>query len=60
MWNVTPAPPPPPILYTDYQWCQTCDPELLAQSWTSSGDEKLDEIIMIIKFFFVLLYINMF
>src|SRR3989440_2058383 len=45
MWNVTPAPPPPPILYTDYQWCQSCDPELLAQSWTSSGDEKLDEII---------------
>jgi len=26
-------------------WCQSCDPELLAQSWTSSGDKKLDEII---------------
>ena len=30
---------------TNYQWCQSCDPKLLAQSWTSSGDEKLDEII---------------
>ena len=30
---------------TNYQWCKSCDPELLAQSWTSSGDEKLDEII---------------
>jgi len=30
---------------TNYQWCQSCDPKLLAQSWTSSGNEKLDEII---------------
>src|SRR5437763_754428 len=30
---------------TNYQWCQSCDPELLAQSWTSSGDKKLDKII---------------
>ena len=30
---------------TNYQWCKSCDPKLLAQSWTSSGDEKLDEII---------------
>ena len=30
---------------TNYQWCQTCDPKLLAQSWISSGDKKLDEII---------------
>src|SRR5436305_9877635 len=30
---------------TNYQWCKSCDPELLAQSWTSSGDKKLDEII---------------
>ena len=30
---------------TNDQWCQSCDSKLLAQSWTSSGDEKLDEII---------------
>ena len=30
---------------TNYQWCQSCDSKLLAQSWTSSGDKKLDEII---------------
>ena len=24
---------------TNEQWCQSCDPKLLAQSWTSSGDE---------------------
>src|SRR6266508_2323221 len=30
---------------TNYQWCESCDPKLLAQSWTSSGDKKLDEII---------------
>jgi len=30
---------------TNYQWCKTCDPELLAQSWTSSGNKKFDEII---------------
>ena len=30
---------------TNYQWCQSCDPKLLAQSWTSSGNKKLDEII---------------
>ena len=30
---------------TNKQWCKSCDPKLLAQSWTSSGDEKLDEII---------------
>src|SRR5438874_13685623 len=30
---------------TNEQWCQSCDPKLLAQSWTSSGNKKLDEII---------------
>src|SRR5438874_4902218 len=30
---------------TNRQWCKSCDPKLLAQSWTSSGDKKLDEII---------------
>src|SRR5947209_12832800 len=30
---------------TNYQWCKSCDPKLLAQSWTSSGDKKLDEMI---------------
>src|SRR5437764_15095846 len=30
---------------TNYLWCQSCDSKLLAQSWTSSGDKKLDEII---------------
>ena len=30
---------------TNYQWCRTCDSKLLAQSWTTSGDKKLDEII---------------
>src|SRR5438067_13825970 len=30
---------------TNEQWCQSCDSKLLAQSWTSSGDKKLDEII---------------
>ncbi len=30
---------------TNKQWCQTCDPKLLAQSWTTSDDKKLDEII---------------
>ena len=30
---------------TNYQWCQSCDSKLLAQSWISSGDKKLDEII---------------
>ena len=30
---------------TNDQWCQSCDSKLLAQSWTSSGDKKLDEII---------------
>ena len=37
------------VLFGEYNtnrgWCQTCDPKLLVQSWTSSGDEKLDEII---------------
>src|SRR5256885_11818809 len=30
---------------TNDQWCQSCDSKLLVQSWTSSGDKKLDEII---------------
>src|SRR6266511_4068653 len=30
---------------TNYLWCQSCDSKLLAQSWASSGDKKLDEII---------------
>ena len=30
---------------TNKGWCKSCDPKLLAQSWTSSGDKKLDEII---------------
>src|SRR5437763_12992493 len=30
---------------TNNQWCQSCNPKLLAQSWTSSGNKKLDEII---------------
>ena len=30
---------------TNKQWCKSCDPKLLAQSWTSSGNKKLDEII---------------
>src|SRR6059058_4773253 len=30
---------------TNTQWCKSCDPKLLAQSWTSSGNKKLDEII---------------
>src|SRR6266511_2059161 len=29
---------------TDYSWCQTCDPYLLTQGWTS-GNETIDEII---------------
>jgi hypothetical protein len=33
------------VYNTNCQWCQSCDPKLLAQSWTSSGNEKLDEII---------------
>ena len=32
---------------TNEQWCKSCDPELLAQSWTSSSHKKLDEIIRI-------------
>src|SRR6266511_5568060 len=29
---------------TDYSWCQSCEPKLLTQGWTSSND-TLDEII---------------
>src|SRR6185369_7429806 len=35
---------------TNQQWCQSCDPELLAQSWTSSSNEKLDGIIRSAQF----------
>ena len=29
---------------TDYSWCQSCDPKLLTEGWTS-GNEALDELI---------------
>ena len=29
---------------TAYSWCQTCDPQLLTQGWTS-GNETIDELI---------------
>ena len=29
---------------TWYSWCQSCDPQLLTQGW-SSGNETIDEII---------------
>ena len=29
---------------TDYSWCQSCDPKLLTEGWTS-GNETLDEFI---------------
>ena len=29
---------------TCYSWCQSCDPKLLTEGWTS-GDETLDELI---------------
>src|SRR5687767_9135720 len=29
---------------TNYSWCQSCDPKLLTEGWTS-GNEKLDELI---------------
>ena len=29
---------------TNYSWCQTCDPQLLTQGWTS-GNETIDELI---------------
>ena len=29
---------------TDYSWCQSCDPKLLTEGWTS-GNETLDELI---------------
>ena len=29
---------------TNYSWCQTCDPRLLTEGWTS-GNETIDEII---------------
>src|SRR6185369_6039125 len=28
----------------DWTWCQSCDPKLLAEGWTS-GNETLDELI---------------
>ena len=29
---------------TNWSWCQSCDPQLLTQGW-SSGNETIDEII---------------
>ena len=29
---------------TNYEWCQSCDPKLLTEGWTS-GNETLDELI---------------
>ena len=29
---------------TNYSWCQSCDPQLLTEGWTS-GDETIDELI---------------
>ena len=29
---------------THYSWCQSCDPKLLTEGWTS-GNKKLDELI---------------
>ena len=29
---------------TEYSWCQSCDPKLLTEGWTS-GNETLDELI---------------
>src|SRR5215212_10011344 len=29
---------------THYSWCQSCNPKLLTEGWTS-GNEKLDELI---------------
>ena len=29
---------------THYSWCQSCDPKLLTEGWTS-GNQKLDELI---------------
>src|SRR5215213_1943887 len=29
---------------TNYSWCQSCDPKLLTEGWTS-GNETLDELI---------------
>src|SRR5688572_235873 len=29
---------------TDWAWCQSCDPKLLTEGWTS-GNETLDELI---------------
>ena len=36
-----------PVCYrynTNYSWCQSCDPKLLTEGWTS-GNETLDELI---------------
>src|SRR5947208_8239835 len=30
--------------YTNWEWCQTCDPQLLTQGWTS-GNDSIDELI---------------
>ena len=29
---------------TEFSWCQTCDPQLLTQGWTS-GNEAIDKLI---------------
>src|SRR5438874_7677220 len=29
---------------TDYSWCQSCDPQLLTEGWTS-GNETIDKLI---------------
>src|SRR3954466_5597884 len=34
---------------TDYSWCQSCDPKLLTEGWTS-GNETLDELIKSTRF----------
>ena len=33
---------------TDWTWCQSCDPKLLTEGWTS-GNETLDELIKSIQ-----------
>src|SRR5688500_17999956 len=34
---------------TKYSWCQSCDPKLLTEGWTS-GNETLDELIKSTQF----------
>src|SRR5438045_7119190 len=34
---------------TYYSWCQSCDPKLLTEGWTS-GNETLDELIKSTQF----------